>query len=337
MKVNEPVNIQLCDDEEQIVISDDNYEITNDVTIPQELNIVAEEDVLDMPPGNNSPAIHYSNIEDVLEVLDSDENERNELPTDIEQEEQLNSSLEQEIDNVMTELDIVKKNDEICDVLIDATALNVSHEEEVIAGTVSGGTDNSSSGPEEKHEKRVNVITVQPVAYYDELFPHVTTLSETVTQAQTLNEPLQDSIVMGIKTEMDDNTDRIMLENVPVVTGEYEIKKGIKDDDEESDDDVIIVGEEHEEVVQKRIKYTPRKDTEPSAKRTLELKKLLQSSKVKAPAKRFPRNQTLKQSKKKIQYIYNHQHQVKYMEIMHIPAQETKLLEVSCLLIHSQN
>ena len=107
----------------------------------------------------------------------------------------------------MTELDIVKKNDdEICDVLIDATDLNVSHEEEVVAGTVSGGTDNSSSEPEEEHEKRVNVITVQPVAYYDELFPHVTTSSETVTQAQTSNEPVQDSIVMGIKTEMDDIT-----------------------------------------------------------------------------------------------------------------------------------
>ena len=62
MTVNDPVNIQLCDDEEQIVISDDNYDITNDVTIPQELNIIAEEDVLDTLPGNNSPAIHYSNI-----------------------------------------------------------------------------------------------------------------------------------------------------------------------------------------------------------------------------------------------------------------------------------
>ena len=176
VKVNEPVNIQLCDDEEQIEISDDNYDITNDVTIPQELNIIAEEDVLDTLPGNNSPAIHYSNIEDVPEVLDSDENERNEVPTDIQQEAELNSSLEQEIDNVMTELDIVKKNDdEICDVLIDATDLNVLHEEEVVAGTVSRGTDNSSSEPEAEHEKRVNVITVQPVAYYDELFPHVTT------------------------------------------------------------------------------------------------------------------------------------------------------------------
>ena len=240
--VNKPVNIQLCDDEEQIVISDDNYDITNDVTIPQELNIIAEDDVLDMLPGNNSSAIHYSNIEDVLEVLDCDENKTNEVPTDIQQEAELNSSLEQEIDNVMTELDIVKKNDdEICDVLIDATALNVLHEEEVIAGTVSGGTDNSSSGPEEEHEKRVNVITVQTVAYYDELFLHVTTSSETVMQAQTSNEPLQDSIVMGIKTEMDDITARITSENVPVVKSEYKIKKEIKDDDEESDDDVIIV------------------------------------------------------------------------------------------------
>ena len=249
--VNDPVNIQPCDDEEQIVISDDNYDITNDVTIPQELNIIAEEDVLDTLPGNNSPAIHYSNIENVFEVLDSDGNERNEVPTDFQQEAKLNSSLEQEIDNVMTELDIVKKNDdEICDVLIDATDLNVSHEEEVVAGTVSGGTDNSSSEPEEEHEKRVNVFTVQPGAYYDELFPHVTTSSETVTQDQTSNEPVQDSIVMGIKTEMDDITARITSENVPIVKSEYEIKKEIKDDDEESDDDVIIVGEEHEEVVQ---------------------------------------------------------------------------------------
>ena len=248
--VNDPANIQPCDNEEQIVISDDNYDITNDVTIPQELNIIAE-DVLNTLPENNSPAIHYSNIEDVLEVLDSDENERNEVPTDIQQEAELNSSLEQEIDNIMTELDIVKKNyDEICDVLIDATDLNVLHEEEVVAGTISGGTDNSSSEPEEEHEKRVNVITVQPVAYYDELFPHVTTSSETVTQAQISNEPVQDSIVMGIKTEMDNIATRIMSENVPVVKSEYEIKKEIKDDDEESDDDVIIVGEEHEEVVQ---------------------------------------------------------------------------------------
>ena len=226
MTVNDPVNIQLCDDEEQIVISDDNYDITNDVTIPQELNIITEEDVLDTLPGNNSPAIHYSNIEDVLEVLDSDENKRNEVPTNIQQEAELNSSLEQEIDNVMTDLDIVKKNDdEICDVLIDATDLNVLHEEEVVAGTVSRGTDNSSSEPEEEHEKRVNVITVQPVAYYDELFPHVTTSSETVTQAQTSNETVQDSILMGIKTEMDDITARITSENVPVVKSEYEIVK----------------------------------------------------------------------------------------------------------------
>ena len=54
---------------------------------------------------------------------------------------------------------------------------------------------------------------------------------------------------MGIKTEMGDNTARIMSENVPVVKSEYEIKKEIKDVDKESDDDVIIVGEEHKEVV----------------------------------------------------------------------------------------
>ena len=198
--VNESENIQPCDDEEEIVISDDNYDITNDVTIPQELNIIAEEDVLDTLTGNNSPAIHYSNIDDVLEVLDSDENGRNEVPTDIQQDAELNSSLEQEIDNVMTELDIVKKNDnEICDALVDATDFNVSHEE--VGTTVSAGTDNSSPAPEEEHEKKVNVITVQPIAYYDELFPHGTTLSETVTQTQTSNEPVQDLIVMGIKTK----------------------------------------------------------------------------------------------------------------------------------------
>ena len=37
---------------------------------------------------------------------------------------------------------------------------------------------------------------------------------------------------MGIKTEMDNITTRIMSENVPVVKSEYKIKKEIKDDDE---------------------------------------------------------------------------------------------------------
>ena len=297
MKVNESENIEVCSDEEQIVISDDNYDITNDVTIPQELNIITEEDVLDTLTGNNSPAIHYSNIDDVLEVLDSDENTKNEHPTDIQEDGGLNSSLEKEIDNVMTELDIMKKNDdEICDVLIDTTDFNVSHEEEV-AGTVSAGTDNLSSESEEEHKKKVNVITVQPIAYYDELFPCASATSETVTQAQTSNEPDQKSISMGIKTEMNDITGRITSENVPVGKSEYKIKEETKDDDEETDDDVIIIDEEHEEVVHKRIKYTPRKNTEPSAKRTLDLKKLIQSSKVKAPPKNIlkkPSNQTIK-------------------------------------------
>ena len=297
MKVNKSENIEVCGDEEQIVISDDNYDITNDITIPQELNIIAEEDVLDTLTGNNSPAIHYSNIDDVLEVLDSDENMKNEHPTDIQEDGGLNSSLEKEIDNVMTELDIMKKNDdEICDVLIDTTDFNVSHEEEV-AGTVSAGTDNLSSESEEEHKKKVNVITVQLIAYYDELFPCASATSETVTEAQTSNELDQKSISMGIKTEMNDITGRITSENVPVVKSEYKIKKETKDDDEETNDDVIIINEEHEEVVRKRIKYTPRKNTEPSAKRTLDLKKIIQSSKVKAPPKNIlkkPSNQTIK-------------------------------------------
>ena len=297
MTVNESENIEVCGDEEHIVISDDNYDITNDVTIPQELNITTEQDILDMLTGNNSPAIHYSNIDDVLEVLDSDENTKNEHPTDIQEDGGLNSSLEKEIDNVMTELDIMKKNDEICDVLIDTTDFNVSHEEEV-AATVSAGTDNLSSGSEEEHKKKVNVITVQPIAYYDELFPCATATSKTVTQAQTSNEPDQKLISMGIKTEMNDITGRITSENVPVVKSKYKIKKETKDDDEETDDDVIIIDEEHEEVVRQQIKYTLRKNTEPSAKRTLDLKKLIQSSKVKAPAKNIlkkPSNQTIKE------------------------------------------
>ena len=126
---------EITDDE--IVISDDNYPIDDDVRIPHELEIIAEEDIVQTLTHDDIPEVHSSNLDNILQELQSNANIVSDTPVDIQGPIDLNSSLEQEIDNVIADLGVGKKSDsDICDVLIDTTQLDISHEEEVMTQTL---------------------------------------------------------------------------------------------------------------------------------------------------------------------------------------------------------
>ena len=115
---------------------------------------------------------------------------------------ELNLSLDKEINSVMMQLGVADKTDnEICDALIHTGQLDISHEEEVMTETINTDTvkneasainkvdiktehewskesDNLSTEVKQQVPKNVKVITVQPIGYYDDLFPKSDSLDQ---------------------------------------------------------------------------------------------------------------------------------------------------------------
>lgn len=244
---DEEMSIDDIEDEKEVQETGVDYDITQDITMPIELQIIAEEDVITTLADDNCVAVHVSNVDDILEDLQSD--------TDVQEHAKLSVSLDQQIDNVLTEFNVAKGSDDmICHVLKDPTTLNISAEEEVISAKEHDNSGNISTRKvdaltEVPDRSKLNIITVQPIAYYDDLF----------------RQP------EGIKLEKNIASEEKVVKNESGYDEEVVPKN-------ESDNDLVILSEE---LAPKNVKYTPRKVHEKSSvTRTIELKKVLQSKKI---------------------------------------------------------